>query len=226
MLSKMPSCISRQHPKRFENQTNTCPRKWVNSTCRPESHQGYLQPCAVCGAATRDDAGLGEPAGLAGTGCSRGCKPAFDRASAGATGDSLATRSQSSSIRRKGTYALLRDSLRSGSHFSHQGGRGNRLPEVFTAWSKQPDRGSGCSRPTWCHERQLGSGCSPSRLCLRGWLARAYLSAVSARCSCAAWPQLVHRPLPDLLAPVPVVGFPRQHPRPPHMAEPHAFDVQ
>ena len=31
MLSKMPSCISRQHPKRFENQTNTCPRKWVNS---------------------------------------------------------------------------------------------------------------------------------------------------------------------------------------------------
>ena len=31
MLSKMPSCISRQHPKRFENQTNTRPRKWVNS---------------------------------------------------------------------------------------------------------------------------------------------------------------------------------------------------
>jgi hypothetical protein len=32
MLSKMPSCMSRHHPKRFENQTGTCPRKWVNST--------------------------------------------------------------------------------------------------------------------------------------------------------------------------------------------------
>lgn len=32
MLLKMPSCMSRQHPKRFENQTNTRPRKWVNST--------------------------------------------------------------------------------------------------------------------------------------------------------------------------------------------------
>ena len=31
MLLKMPSCTSRQHPKRFENQTNTRPRKWVNS---------------------------------------------------------------------------------------------------------------------------------------------------------------------------------------------------
>ena len=31
MLLKMPSCMSRQHPKRFENQTNTRPRKWVNS---------------------------------------------------------------------------------------------------------------------------------------------------------------------------------------------------
>ena len=34
MLLKMPSCMSRQHPKRFENQTNTRPRKWVNSTPR------------------------------------------------------------------------------------------------------------------------------------------------------------------------------------------------
>lgn len=32
MLSKMPRCMSKQHPKRFENQTNTRPRKWVNST--------------------------------------------------------------------------------------------------------------------------------------------------------------------------------------------------
>ena len=32
MLLKMPSCMSRQHPKRFENQTNTRPRKWVNSS--------------------------------------------------------------------------------------------------------------------------------------------------------------------------------------------------
>ena len=31
MLLKMPSCTSRQHPKRLENQTNTRPRKWVNS---------------------------------------------------------------------------------------------------------------------------------------------------------------------------------------------------
>ena len=27
----MPSCMSRQHLKRFENQTGTRPRKWVNS---------------------------------------------------------------------------------------------------------------------------------------------------------------------------------------------------
>ena len=32
MLSTRPSCMSRQHPKRFENQTSTRPRKWVNST--------------------------------------------------------------------------------------------------------------------------------------------------------------------------------------------------
>lgn len=32
----MPSCMSRQHPKRFENQTGTRPRKWVNSmACGP-----------------------------------------------------------------------------------------------------------------------------------------------------------------------------------------------
>ena len=34
MLSKMPSCMSRQHPKRFENQTGTRPPKWVNSNSR------------------------------------------------------------------------------------------------------------------------------------------------------------------------------------------------
>ena len=32
MLSKTPMCMPRQHPKRFENQTSTRPRKWVNST--------------------------------------------------------------------------------------------------------------------------------------------------------------------------------------------------
>jgi predicted Mrr-cat superfamily restriction endonuclease len=31
MLPKMPTSASRQHTKRFENQTNTRPRKWVNS---------------------------------------------------------------------------------------------------------------------------------------------------------------------------------------------------
>ena len=43
MLSKMPSCISRQHPKRFENQTNTCPRKWVNSTQLPAMIDNWIR---------------------------------------------------------------------------------------------------------------------------------------------------------------------------------------
>ena len=32
MLSKMPTYMPRQHPKRFDYQTGTRPRKWVNST--------------------------------------------------------------------------------------------------------------------------------------------------------------------------------------------------
>ena len=32
MLSKTFTYTSRQRPKRFENQTNTRPRKWVNSS--------------------------------------------------------------------------------------------------------------------------------------------------------------------------------------------------
>ena len=31
MLSKMPTYMPRQHPKRFDYQTGTRPRKWVNS---------------------------------------------------------------------------------------------------------------------------------------------------------------------------------------------------
>ncbi len=45
MLLKMPSCTSRQHPKRFENQTNTRPRKWVNS--RIERQLAHDEPNAV-----------------------------------------------------------------------------------------------------------------------------------------------------------------------------------
>ena len=40
MLSKMPSCMSRQHPKRFENQAGTRPRKWVNSNSRRRAALG------------------------------------------------------------------------------------------------------------------------------------------------------------------------------------------
>lgn len=37
MLSMMPSCMPRQHPKRFENQTENRPRKWVNSKSAVEA---------------------------------------------------------------------------------------------------------------------------------------------------------------------------------------------
>lgn len=49
-------------------------------------------------------------------------------------------------------------------------------------------------------------------------------TAVTHRCAAEAQPE--QRPLPDLLAPVPVVGFPRQHPSSPYIGKPHAVDVQ
>jgi len=105
------------------------PKAWVDaqlSHADPNRIRGHLQPCAICRTATRDDAGLGEPAGFSGIGCRRDCKPAFDRAPTETAGDPLITRA--SSIRGGSTYALLRDSLRSGSHFSLQGSRGDPVP--------------------------------------------------------------------------------------------------